>query len=546
MRSQSSWRCVLVLVLAAILADDAVCWSPAGATHDALEFMEWGNGVYESQVQHYLQRSMHLFMVSAALAEYCDDNYAATLTPPVSCTQLLVDSSLRVAMLLEPMTGTKDPVCCALTHANHWVFLRYGSRSQPIEDLYKQKECTPDILCTGPLRFKSPMAELRRAVFLVMTRASPADIMRMGIVKADAAAFGKRDGCSEDGKRCYKHDLHLRRTANHIEPALWQRELESVPHIEMFHNLVPHPLMGNGTLFGCVFRRHERFASENAQVHLGLLQLTGGALKPVPVQEEQHLVSLSKGEDPRMLRLGDKLYVYVQTLMALDDQGKFELINSILEPISGARTILEPPERTASQVAPYGKNWVPFSWGGQLHFIYTFSPLRIMKCDGVPALMPKHVKCTWVRTAASHESEPHGLSIGVFRGGSAGLTVLNGAGEEQLVVGVGHITFTGYTHAPFVWRLDLNTLVMSYSTRDPRLPVSPAPEFPVFDPTSMFVLNQSFFCAATLRRHPDDTTFEQPHMQTHVYQLQSEVLPQLSAKQWTVLGSEHQCGLHKQ
>eukprot|EP00658_Telonema_sp_P-2_P062890 TRINITY_DN51556_c0_g1_i1.p1 TRINITY_DN51556_c0_g1~~TRINITY_DN51556_c0_g1_i1.p1 ORF type:complete len:173 (+),score=20.39 TRINITY_DN51556_c0_g1_i1:155-673(+) len=140
-------------------------------------------------------------MIAAALSEYCRETDAKALNPPVECLQLFIDTNLRVGMLLEPMMGRVDPACCALHAAADWLKRRYGTEGPAVKQMQDQKNCTnvSEIQCVGPRRFKAPMAELRRAIWLVMTGASPRDCL---LYTSDAA--DEEDSVDLGGRRIIK------------------------------------------------------------------------------------------------------------------------------------------------------------------------------------------------------------------------------------------------------------------------------------------------------------------------------------------------------
>ena len=168
---------------------------------------------------------------------------------------------------------------------------------------------------------------------------------------------------------------------------------------------------------------------------------------------------VAAGEDPRLVWHDGRFYVYLQQLVA-GAKGESQVEIAVVDLTTSKRTVLIPPERTPSDLAPHGKNWSPFSWGGKLHFIYLFEPLRVLRCDDLEN-SPCH--CLWLRppnattsqTQSDGATRAHGddsvaahdefstKSVGIFRGGSAGVPLPNDDGGGH-VVGLGHVTFTEY------------------------------------------------------------------------------------------------------
>lgn len=250
---------------------------------------------------------------------------------------------------------------------------------------------------------------------------------------------------------------------------------------------------------------------------------------PVPASSggSPEPIRLVPGEDPRTLTHNGIFYIYTQVAR----HSNLGVMIVLIEAYGGDQIQLFPPEMTNSDSAPHGKNWVPFSYKGRLHFIYMFEPLLIMRCDDFESSpRPSECHCTWLPApegAANIPAGEEGRTAGIFRGGSAGLTLLNQNGGADIVVGMGHITFSSYSHSPFFYRIDMSTLRLDISILKPHSPISPCPGFGVFDPTSVFYVSGQFFVVATVRSHPDFQTFQQNHMQTLVYKLQSELLPDL-------------------
>ena len=166
------------------------------------------------------------------------------------------------------------------------------------------------------------------------------------------------------------------------------------------------------------------------------------------------------GEDPRLVWHAGRFYVYLQQLVSRA-HGQAQVEISVVDLTSSKRTVLVPPERTPSEVAPHGKNWAPFSWGGKLHFVYLFEPLRVLRCDD---LETSPCLCSWVlpnatapqergdraessagdvSSGATAHDEFSTAAVGIFRGGSAGVSVPDAYGGSY-VVGLGHVTFTEY------------------------------------------------------------------------------------------------------
>ncbi|KAK3243153.1 hypothetical protein CYMTET_47186 [Cymbomonas tetramitiformis] len=416
-------------------------------------------------------------------------------------------------------------------HLTAWELL--GDRADLIKTTMKNANC--DEVTTVCGRFLL-LEDLRRMYIQGMSRVSPSSLILSGDLEGYDDIFGTHEpSCPTEGKGSqtrFHRDLQLQGPQLRILPQLWEYPSEDKPHIEMYHNILGpvawDPKNGRKfPVFICVYRRHVRCDADAARIHLGFVELrqafnddeflqnqgsdgTGRlhGLQFLPVSlfgDSAQPSVVMKGQNPRVFMHNNRIHIYAELL---------------------------PPERTRSESMPHGKNWVPFSHAGVLHFIYLFEPLLVMRCEDLE-LRPRPVQCQchWMEpphgySHAAAGSEGH--RVGIFRGGSAGLTFLNQEGGSDIVVGMGHTTFTSYTHAPFIFRLNLDTLHLDISILPPHLPISPSRGFPVFDPTSLFVVNDRFYTAATVRRHPDFTSFEQRHSETVVFEISAQLLPNLS------------------
>lgn len=157
--------------------------------------------------------------------------------------------------------------------------------------------------------------------------------------------------------------------------------------------------------------------------------------------------------------------------------------------MSGRAQLVPPPEvRAPASFAesdgpfPFGKNWIPFSHGGDLHFIYSLSPLLLLRCDDLsplaldPMLEPagaidpeaysfdaakgrgaggrptRVIECGWSPLQPDRASlDPR--AMGGLRG-STPAHVLPGG----YVFGLGHLRFNHMVATPFAFRLALGRL----------------------------------------------------------------------------------------
>lgn len=149
----------------------------------------------------------------------------------------------------------------------------------------------------------------------------------------------------------------------------------------------------------------------------------------------------------------------------------------------GRVQLVPPPELRAvnfassADVFPFGKNYMPFSHEGSLHFIYSLAPLAIIECPDLSALdlppsiaggadeapseplpagvarRPRHVSiCRWSSLQPSTTAfDPRGM--GGLRG-STPAHVLPGG----VLVGLGHLRFNHMVATPFAFSLDLARL----------------------------------------------------------------------------------------
>ena len=69
-----------------------------------------------------------------------------------------------------------------------------------------------------------------------------------------------------------------------------------------------------------------------------------------------------------------------------------------------------------------------------MHFVYTFSPLRIMKCPEIETSQEGVQHCEWIeRQPELSKDSGGGVSVGIFRGGSGGITVLHACGGKEWI-----------------------------------------------------------------------------------------------------------------
>ncbi|KAK3285977.1 hypothetical protein CYMTET_6438 [Cymbomonas tetramitiformis] len=506
-------------------------------------------------------RAISMFITAYAYTEYCLEGPEAA-----ACAAKHAQALLLLLTTHQNYTEQNDVVCCYLDVGRDFIMrnthLSGGLRSEgsPSRELMSafdtlEKESCEliDLTACKPLLLLENTRSLLRSA---LTCKSPRDLVREGILQGYDHVFNmEAPGCitDEGGKQtCFHHELALPHGPQlRVDPALWSYSKEE-PHVEMFHTLLG-PLSSGGSepFFVCAYRRHPRYQSQEGSIMVGFLELqpkadewmdpilqqqggrggslSGYSLVPVPASSDAspEPFPIAPGEDPRTLRHNGIIYIYSQ--VANEDTFAVRIV--LIDAFSGAQMQLIPPEMTNSERTPHGKNWVPFSYNGRMHFIYMFEPLLIMRCDDLESSpRPSECHCTWLPAPEGATNIPageEGRTVGIFRGGSAGLTLMNQNGGADIVVGMGHITFSAYSHAPFFYRIDMATLRLDISILKPHRPISPSPGFSVFDPTSIFYVNGHFYVAATVRSHPDFQTFQQRHMETLVYKLQSELLPDL-------------------
>lgn len=144
--------------------------------------------------------------------------------------------------------------------------------------------------------------------------------------------------------------------------------------------------------------------------------------------------------------------------------------------MTGRTQLLPPVELRAKSFAqsrdyhPFGKNYMPFEYGGRLHLVYSIAPLALIECPDLSALSldpmmhadaydrsrPPHVShCVWSSLQpASMPVDPRGM--GGLRG-STPVHLLPG----DFLVGLGHLRFNDMVATPFAFRIDLNRLTHS-------------------------------------------------------------------------------------
>lgn len=388
--------------------------------------------------------------------------------------------------------------------------------------------------------------------------------------------------CDSPSSSTRSQDLQL----HYIGPITPHEDETSVSSsLDMFHNLQPLRSLdgadGKGgvedSTFLSVFRRHSTMAHEQAVVllaHATRAQAPNAALATgsgtshvsasdadCTAEAESQTVGIDfasetveggasasfslgaadgqvgAGEDPRLVWHAGRYYVYLQELVVPRPGAPSVVQISVVDLDSRMRTVLVPPERTPSDIAPHGKNWVPFSWDGALHFVYRFEPLRVLRCDRLDV---SPCNCTLVQprhggAKGTPTESPNNLlqtqSVGIFRGGSAGVLVPRGLDKAEGgddgsgdVVGIGHVTFTEYSHAAFLWRLEMPSLRLHVAVSDPNGSVSPLGGYTVADPTSLWLSRGKWYATLTLRRHPDFLTFDQRDHAARVFEVRSGLL----------------------
>lgn len=232
--------------------------------------------------------------------------------------------------------------------------------------------------------------------------------------------------------------------------------------------------------------------------------------------------------------------------------------NVIVDVSSGKSTTLKPPpgeprglgttakkKDSGKSFAPDGKNWTPFVHNGELHFIFTLVPLRLLKCDH------RRGQCSWLnhlvpgsnttsgaadsdsrnarkggvrrkRSAKKKKSKQGGWSdvgVGVLRGGSAARVV-----SGRYVIGFGHATVSPMLHTPFLYVIDLRDHSTRFNFMSPSSAITPFVGYSILDPTSFWQRGDSVFVACTARALPDYMSFEQQHHQTIVFEARSSLL----------------------
>ena len=203
--------------------------------------------------------------------------------------------------------------------------------------------------------------------------------------------------------------------------------------------------------------------------------------------------------------------------------------------------------------APDGKNWTPFVHNGELHFIFTLVPLRLLKCDH------HNGKCSWLehltarsnttrnaadatinskqksgakkkrrKTKRSEKGAWNDVGVGVLWGGSAA-HVLSG----RYVIGFGHATVSPMLHTPFLYVIDLIDHSSRFSFMSPSSAVTPFVGYSILDPTSFWQRGDSIFVMCTARTLPDYMSFEQQHHQTIVFEASSSLLSEFYSQNVT-------------
>lgn len=149
------------------------------------------------------------------------------------------------------------------------------------------------------------------------------------------------------------------------------------------------------------------------------------------------------------------------------------------EVVSGRAQLVPPADlrapdfKTSADTFPFGKNWVPFSLEGQLHFVFSLSPLVILQCPDLsplesdpllggdrdaPAGLLLGAGARPRRVIHCERSPLHApgatldpRKMGALRGSTPAHLVEGG----KAVVGLGHLRFNHFLATPFAYKVDL-------------------------------------------------------------------------------------------
>lgn len=266
----------------------------------------------------------------------------------------------------------------------------------------------------------------------------------------------------------------------------------------------------------CVWRRHVQLHSLVSWLYTGFTDVAR-EYDPSSLPSARPLVL---GEDPRLFELNGRPYLSMQMMdgntakvySALSEEKVFR--NYLTDVTTGKTVMLKRPVKANEQVivdsfVPDGKNWVPFVKDGELFFIYSMLPLKILKCN------PSDGECTWVPTKSN--SPP--AKVGPLRGGGAA-RVFGG----RYVVGFGHATISHMHHSPFLYCLDLETDEMDFSFMPESSAVTPITGYFYMDPTSFWIQDGRVLVLCTVRAAADYIDFEQDHHQSIIYEASSSIL----------------------
>ena len=124
-------------------------------------------------------------------------------------------------------------------------------------------------------------------------------------------------------------------------------------------------------------------------------------------------------EDPRAILFRDDIYV-IDNHMAIP--------RKIYQLSSGKSVVIRHDHPSQ------GKNWSPFEFNGQLHFVFSFFPLCVLRCNVSDG------RCSDIMSGCIGSTHS-----GEYRGGTNALV------RYERVFGVGHRTLDGNTHVPFLW-----------------------------------------------------------------------------------------------
>ena len=188
-----------------------------------------------------------------------------------------------------------------------------------------------------------------------------------------------------------------------------------------------------------------------------------------------HRESAVKGEDPRCFMFNGSPYALTWD-PHIDASGGVVLTYKIIDLTNNVTATLSIEGAPPAPLSVLGKNWMPLEKDGELYLVVALDPqVYVLRCVSMPS-----GRCEWLPGL-----KPLGnVGVTISRGG----TPLVYSEQFDCYVGLGHRSYSAYTHSAFLYTIskEFDSVTIGADI--------PTGKIDVQDPQSIFVENEKLYC----------------------------------------------------